>query len=206
MAAGVEQIERSLPAGWIRDREAESRARSAPALTPRPTYCFACTKDSHRPAAMLILSQKDGETFYVSNIIPMGRHRLSYGEYNAVLEDFYERVLRPNAEQSGLTKHNLTDADVGLDRWMSSATAEKLRRFSACANKSTGSAHPNDRDRWNDFLLSAHRERSSLDSSTLQRWLVEVEDWQPEVAEQLAIEYGSGRALLAFAEGERRSA
>ena len=33
----------------------------------------------------------------------------------------------------------------------------------------------------------------------LRRWLVEVEDWPPEVAEQLAVEYEYGRELLAFA-------
>ena len=107
-----------------------------------------------RLAAMLILSEKDDATFYVSNIIPAEAHRLSHGEYNGVLEDFYEKVFRPYAEQSGIP-HNLTGADVGLDHWMSGATAEKLREFSACANKSTGSSHPNDRDRWNDLATTA---------------------------------------------------
>jgi hypothetical protein len=95
---------------------------------------------------------------------------------------------------------------VGLEDWMSGATAEKLRQFSETPNKSTGASHPNDRERWNDFVLSAHREQSRLDPSTLQHWLMEAEDWPPEVAEQLAIEYAYGRELLTFAEGGRRNA
>ena len=205
MAAAVAQIERSLPAGWMRDRAAEAKARSAPLLTPRVTYCFTCTKDGRRPAAMLILAQKDAGTFYVSNIVPTDRRQLSHPEYNSVLEDFFQRVLRPHAEQSGLM-HSITGADVGLDQWMSAATAEKLQQFSAAANRGTGSSHPNDRERWNEFVLAAHQERSSLDSSTLKRWLVEAEEWPPEVAEQLAVEYEYGRELLSFADCHRRSA
>ena len=100
----------------------------------------------------------------------------------------------------------LTEAQADLDHWMAPATAEKLRLFSTCANKATGSAHPRDRERWNDFVLSAHRDGSRMDASTLQRWLIEAEGWPPEVAEQLALEYEYGRELLAFADGHRRSA
>jgi hypothetical protein len=84
--------------------------------------------------------------------------------------------------------------------------AEKFRYFSSCANKGTGASHPQDRERWNDLVLATHQERSTLDASTLRRWLVEVEEWPPEVADPLAIEYEYGRELLAYADGHRRSA
>jgi hypothetical protein len=89
---------------------------------------------------------------------------------------------------------------------MSAAPAEKLQRFSAAANKGIGSSRSGDREKWNDFVLSAHQERSSLSPATLKRWLIEIEGWSPEVADQLAIEYQSGRELLSYAEGHRRSA
>jgi hypothetical protein len=54
-----------------------------------------------------------------------------------------------------------------------------------------------------NFVLAAHRERSSLHASTLRRWLIEIEGWAPDVAEQLAIDYEYGRELLVFAEGRR---
>lgn len=100
----------------------------------------------------------------------------------------------------------MTDSQADLEQWLSPAAAEKLRSFSSCINKGTGASLPQDRERWNDFVLSVYQDRSNLDASILRRWLVEVEDWPPEVADQLAVEYHNGRELLAFAEGQRRSA
>jgi hypothetical protein len=89
---------------------------------------------------------------------------------------------------------------------MSHDTAELLRRFSACANKGTGASHPLDRDRWNAFVVAAHHDGSRTDASDLRRWLIEVDGWAPEVADQLTVEYEYGRELLAYADGHRRSA
>jgi hypothetical protein len=100
----------------------------------------------------------------------------------------------------------LTDAQADLDHWMSPATAAKLRAFSTCANKSTGAGHPSDRERWNEFVLSAYSEGSRMDAPTLRRWLVESDGWPSELADQLALEYEYGRELLRFAEEHRRSA
>jgi len=205
MAAIADLIERSAPAGWARDRAAEGRMRSIPVLTPRPAFCFTCTQDGRRPSATLILSQKDAATFYASNIIPVSRHQLTHGEYNAILEDFYERVLQPYAGPAGVTA-SLTESRAELEHWMSAETADKLRQFSACANRGTGSAHPRDRERWNEFVVAAHQDGSRMDASDLRRWLIEVAGWPPEVADQLALEYEYGRELLAFADGHRRSA
>jgi hypothetical protein len=134
--------------------------------------------------------------------VPCHQHQLSYQEYNAILEEFSERLLRPHSERVGL-RVELTETQADLDDWLSAEAAERLRRFSACANKSTGASHASDRERWNDFVVAAHRDRSSLSASTLRRWLIEVEGWPPEVASQLAIEYNYGRELLAFSEGRR---
>lgn len=198
MAAAVAEMEQAMPGGWARDKAAEGRAQAFPAITKRVNYCFTCTKEKRRPAAMLILAQKDVGTFYISNIIPVERHQLEHAEYNTVLQDFYERVFKPYADKWKLP-HTVTEADAGLEHWMDEPTAELLRAFSACANKGTGASHPIDRERWKAFILAAHRTNSTLDPSTLARWLVEEEEWSPEVAEQLALEYESGRELLAYA-------
>jgi len=204
MAAVVEQFEHSLPPGWARDSEAERNIRASPFGT-RPTYCFICVGHGDLPAATLVLAQKDPGTFFVSNIIPTSKHQLSYREYNSILEEFHDRALRPSSESGGLTAV-LTEAQADLDHWMSPATAEKLRAFAACANQSTGAAHPSDRERWNEFVLSAYCDRSQMDASTLRRWLIEFEGWPSELADQLALEYEYGRELLSFAEEHRRSA
>lgn len=198
MATAVGGIERALPAGWIRDKAAEASSQAFPASTKRVSYCFACNKEKRRPAAMLVLAQKDPTVFYISNIIPKERHQLEYAEYNRVFEDFYEQVFKPYAENAKLA-YDVTGEEAELERWMDEPTADLLRAFSRGANKGTGASHPNDRERWNAFMLSAHRSGSKLDPSTLARWLVEAENWSPETAEQLALEYESGRGLLVYA-------
>lgn len=202
MAAAVAAMESTLPPGWTREREAEKRSQAFQATARRAAYCFARKQDPKLPAAMLIVALKDPETdpgtFHVSNIVPVDRHQLDHAEYNALLEDFYQRVFKPYAESSDL-EYTLTGAEAGLEQWMDSTTADLLREFSAGANKGTGASHPSDRKRWNAFLLAAHQTGSRLDASTLARWLVEAEDWSPEIAEQLALEYESGLELLSYA-------
>jgi hypothetical protein len=205
MAAIADQIEQSLPVGWARDPIAESMVRSAPVLNPRPTYCFGCSQEGQRPEALLFLTQKEPEKFSVSNILPITKHQLTTGEYNAILEDFYERVIKPHTKPGVMTAR-LSSNQADLEHWLSPDTAELLRQFSASANKGTGSAHPADRDRWNAFVLSAHRGGSKMGASELRRWLIEIDGWAREVADQLAVEYEYGRQLLAFTDGHRRSA
>jgi hypothetical protein len=203
LAATVADVEQSLSGGWFRDRETETRLAAAPHTAG--SSCFGCFDDGNRPGATLILTSKGPDTLYVSNIIPHSRHRLDANQYNRVLAEFYDRFVRQAAARTGVVA-DLTDTEADLEHWMSQETADLLRRFSACANKGTGASHPNDRERWNAFVVSTHRTGSKMDASELRRWLIEVEGWAPEVAEQLATEYAYGRELLAFADGHRRSA
>jgi hypothetical protein len=190
-------VERSLTAGWSRDRAAEERLQH---LGPpeEVNYCFACTREGPRPAARVFLTTDDPETLSVPNIVPADRDRLTCGEYNALLEEFYRRFVCLAAAWAGV-ESVLTDKRADLDCWLSPPAARKLRGFSRGANRGTGSGHPSDRERWIDFVLAAHREGSGLDAATLRRWLVEVEGWAPEVAEQLSAEYEYGREVLAYA-------
>lgn len=204
LAATLAEIERTLSEGWFRDTETERQLAALP--TADRSSCFGCFDDrSNRPGATVILTAKDPNTLCVSNVIPHSRRRLNYDQYNRVLEEFYERFAQPAAAKAGAVAE-LTDTQADLEQWLSPVAAEKLRRFSSCANKGTGASLPQDRECWNDFVLSAYQDRSTLDASTLRRWLVEVADWPPEVSDQLAVEYEYGRELLAFADGHRRSA
>jgi len=170
MAAIADRIADSPPPGWTRDRAPEDRARSAAVLRSKPTYCFNSLQDDQQPLAV-ILTQRDPGTFFVSNIVPLSKHQLAQGEYNRILEDFYEHVIRPHTSADGITA-TLSAAEVELEHWMSHDTAALLRGFSANANRGTGASHPNDRERWNEFVVSAHRSNSRMDTSDLRRWLI----------------------------------
>ena len=91
----------------------------------------------------------------------------------------------------------LSGSTEQIEDKLSLSAFEALTRFSALANQSTGASHPKDRQRWFDFVIQAHMERSELDSDFLERWLIESEDWPQAQASDLAIEYERSRALLA---------
>ncbi len=204
LLATMEEVERQLTDGWSREAETEENLR-AMALRGEPTYCFACEQKERRPAAVVFITQKEPSLFYVPNIIPKDRRELSLDEYNQILAEFTDRFVRPAADQSGVHVE-LTDTQADLSSWLSPAAAQKLRAFSAAADRNTGASQPRDHDRWMDFILAAHRDGSRLDAHTLLRWLIEVENWPPDVAQRLAVEYEFGREVLAFSEGRRRSA
>jgi hypothetical protein len=204
LTATVTEVERNLSRCWFRDGETERRL-GAVSNGAGGSYCFGCFDDGNRPGATVVLTANGPDTLYVSNVIPHSRHRLDYDQYNRVVTEFCDRFVRPAAAKTGVAV-DLTDTQADLEQWMSHETAELLRQFSACANKGTGASHPNDRERWNAFIVSTHRDGSRMAAADLRRWLSEVEGWAPEVAERLAAEYEYGREILAFADKQRRSA
>lgn len=195
-----EDIRRSLAEGWTRDADAEDHMTMFPSGTKRLVYCFAAPKRPRRPAATVFLLNRDDGTLQVANVVPSEQHELSRDEYNAIIEDFYKRFVRPAAERHGV-QAELTDAKADLEHWLPESAAEKLRLFCARANKRTGSNHPMDRERWYDFIVAAHE--ADFTSATLVRWLQEEGGWDEEMADRLAAEYEFARGLLAFSNGER---
>lgn len=187
----AEEIEKKLSTlpGW-----AVRRPGSASEENGADILAFDRGTTDGLPAATLWLSsQSDG--YKVTNIIPSGSGKLNYGEYNAILEDFEQRVASRAAQEIGF-QIETTSSRQSIEDWLPQKAAEALRRFSRSANKSTGSAHPSDRERWFKFLITAHSDNGQLDSELLARWLVEVEGWSDERANELAIEYEFGLGLL----------
>jgi hypothetical protein len=204
LLAAMAEIERRLTDGWSRDPEAEATLRSA-ALKEGPVYCFACERREHHPAALVFVTQKESGLSYVPNVLPRDQRELSHDEYNGILAEFCDRCVRPAAHRTG-AQVELTETQADLGRWLSPAAAQKLRAFAVAANRSTGSSHPSDQDRWMDFIVASYREGSRLDAHTPRRWRIAVDNRAPEVAQRLALEYEFGREVLAFSEGRRRSA
>lgn len=199
LAATVDGITASLSGGWSRDPDLEQRLQHQ--ISAQRAYCFQCEKQGRRRAATLFLTEKDPTTYSVVNIVPDEDPRLSYFDYNCILEEFFRLFVEPAAARTGASAE-LTDADADLERWMTPQTADKLRAFCQVANKRTGARHPVDRERWFDFIVAAHREGSELTSSTLARWLQEVGGWDADRSDELAIEYERARKLLVQADAQ----
>ncbi len=188
----VREVEASLKGDWSRNTTLEKEAQR---LDPGPTWCFEFAGRGEQPAADLWFAHREPTELYVPNIVPIGIEPLSRGQYNRILQEFYEKFVKESARKAGV-RADLGRETVGIEDLLGKAAAEALRRFSGIANKSTGAAHPRDRKRWEDFLIAAHLRESSLAPDELERWLVEEEQWPPDKASELAIEYEEAMSLL----------
>lgn len=146
------------------------------------------------PAASLSLwGTADG--YYVPNIVPAESRKLNYEQYNAILNDFREKVLQPVARRFDFVAETTSDRQEVV-AGLSPDAAMKLRAFCDNANKSTGAGHPMDQRRWFDFLIAVHRSGKTIGRDLLERWLHEVERWDEESAHELAGNYETSLALL----------
>lgn len=185
----VHNIETLLRDGWSRYVPAEQDMCD-------DYYGFQCTPTPLRPAAKLWLTRRD-RTPYVANVTPVEKVELTTNEYNAIAFQFYQDFVQPAGQNLSGIHVTLGKAEENLNDWMSEATAELLRTFTASANPSTGSSHPMDQERWNAFVIAAHRESASFNSTQLRQWLYDVNGWNDRVVSKLTIEYEQGRELLA---------
>ena len=112
------------------------------------TYCGG---EINKASVFIYIKDIDTLQFKVTNIVPREKSSLSYDEYNEVLERCADECIIPCANECGLS-FKLTNENVDLENYMSKDSARKLRLFSSAANKSTGSSHPCDQERWNDFI------------------------------------------------------
>jgi hypothetical protein len=178
---------------WSVDLEESAEAMSR-SLTTEDIVLFRREATTDFPAASLMLWETpDG--YKVPNVVPRDYGSLTITQYNAVLSDFVARVAAPVVGGFGFTVVT-SQAFQKLEDLLSKDAAEKLRRFSGAANKSTGAAHPLDQKRWFDFLVAAHRAGTKLSADTLARWLHEVDGWDEESAHRLAGDFETAIDLL----------
>lgn len=156
---------------------------------------FTVPRSGDTPAATVALFlSKSGTSAKVVNVVPNESRSLTMRQYNDVLKEFVS-FATPIARNLDL-EISETGEDAKITRWISKDAEEALLGFSNAANKSTGSAHPMDFDRWARFIIRIHREKGRLPSDLLGRYLVEELGWQEEKAHDLMLEYEFGLALL----------
>ena len=186
--------EASATGGWARDRSKDEEMKRTGGSGA--WFTFALSAHKTLPSAFLFITQKESsDRLYIPNIFSLARDRLTYDEYNQILKSFADSVLVPLRDRK-VINFNLSGTDIDLSTLLPMEVFDRLRKFSALANKKTGSSHPLDHDRWMDFLIASDEAEVKLDPNTLARWLVEVEGWGREQASRLAEEYEFGRDLL----------
>lgn len=179
--------------GWVHDPDQESDLRKY-SSGDEDIIQFRYVGSDLPQASLTLWARESG--YAVTNIVPSKRGQLSVSEYNALLQNFVGQVVQPAQSEVGFVQ-SLTDPVRKLDSWISQGAAEALRRFSALANKSTTNSHPNDSERWEQFVVAVHLEEGQpLGTDILMQWLVEIDGWDEQSAQKLAIDYEKGLSLL----------
>lgn len=114
----------------------------------------------------------------VGNIVPQKKNSLTVDEYNALLMRFYEDVIKPYKEQGTEIIIDPPTDDIFDPRTIISEKAlRKLRSFCDGANKTTGSSHPMDRERWFDFICQTVDDDRVFEYSSLANFLQDEAYW-----------------------------
>lgn len=179
---------------------------------------FDYVGDKVEPAEVSIYFGKESwrEGFIkVGNIVPLRKNQLSIDEYNAVLDLFYEQIIVPN--QSKMTGIRVVGPESDIFdplKHISAKALKKLEIFCNAANKTTGSSHPSDEERWFDFICQTVEDRQTFDFDTIYRFLMDEDywgkkeqgfigamghfAWDEEHAGELASEYDNYVRILQF--------
>lgn len=148
------------------------------------------------PGATVVWIRDEKKARYsVPNIIPnqQANANLTFDQYNSILQEF-KRFVTPIAARHGLSV-DLTDSRFNIADHLSPESVRRLHGFSNAANKSTGSGHPMDRQRWFDFVIQTHRDGCDA-SPVLGRYLVEGLGWGEGIAFDLVCEYEIALCVL----------
>lgn len=189
-----EEIKKTLPEGWKRETELEKESHRESGIK---YYFFSCSKNDEIEDALIALARKNAEVVYIANIVPKKIGELGIEKYNKILMYFYENILLPVCQDRHINIE-VTSDQQSMEDWVSISTYEKLKRFSAVANKSTGTAHPSDQERWFDFVISVIENNDSLSTDQLRRWLIEEEGWPSDIVAEMVIEFEQEIALLKY--------
>lgn len=188
----IEKLTLHCKPPWFRNYDKEDNLRSP----GEKVYCFEREKRDEVPSAALFLFMKTEDVWYVSNIVPISTLELNYDQYNQILEDFLDSLVKPNAKKTAL-RAKITSDEVSISTVAGNEVEAALVRFSNLANKSTGSSHPADRQRWFDFLILANQADSKLGPDFIVRSLVEL-GWTQEQAYELGVQFEFGDDLLSY--------
>lgn len=197
LATFIERLDQSPQIGpWTRDQEAvESHAPVRPAPDTWRCYRKKGSADLYDVLLWLIARERRATKWRVTNIVPAVQNAaLSEDTYYSLMISFREATL-PFANEAGV-KISVPQLEVGPEYWLTEKQVKLLDDFSQNANKSTGSAHPQDRKRWHDFVIAVHRDGSDVSGADIERILVEYHHWSERMAQELAIEFDQQLSLL----------
>lgn len=131
-------------------------------------------KVNNYPECRIVISLKD-TNIAIINIVPTiesGEFYIDENTYSDIIDNF-DNVLR-NEINVDANKIETNSKEFEIENVLDKETFEKLDLW---INAWPLSFHPNDMQRWYDFVISLHRSKSSLSISMFEEWLREKKEW-----------------------------
>ncbi|MEO8727351.1 MAG: hypothetical protein ABI383_14650 [Acidobacteriaceae bacterium] len=181
----IDDVLQSLPAGWGRDRASEAELGAQ-------FRVLDCSSSKILSPATFFLFIDSDNSGHVTNILPSrgsGETSMTPEEYAICLQALSAEVLKSDA----FIKQGRSE--VSFKDLLAEQSYAKLRAFLNTANKSTGSAHPRDRELWVSFIRAAVEEKAPLTADQLSTLLWEA-GWREDIAARLAHEYEFGLDVI----------
>jgi hypothetical protein len=198
----INSLEQALIAGkfpdWRHDQKTQSATGKLDSKPNERSLVFQYTGEVLPPARLFLFIKQN--SMKTTNIVPVSSGRLTVEQYNDIQDSFVQLCLRPTIASDSV-EIIVSSAEREISEWLSPTANQYLKAFASNANKGTGASHPMDNRRWLKFLIQAHRDSVSLDSSTLLKWLTEEMNWPSDTAWDLSIQYEQSRELLAVYDG-----
>lgn len=189
----VEKIQTSNLEGFVYEKEKATDYANMIGLKKNQVVTFLCPEIKGAIASVWMVADKN--ELRITNITPHNSRQLSIEQYNAILDYFFEIVIKPNID--GNYQVILSSDSKTIEDYAGVQVAKKLRAWITLANKSTLNTHPNDFERWASFVIEAHLKNSKLNTTELEKYLIEeinIPDY--ELVGKILTDYEYGRDLL----------
>lgn len=122
---------------------------------------------------VILIWDEDG--LRVCNIVPKTVSFLEVEQYNSVLRHFYEDVVCHTSTRS--LEVAISKEENAMQDLISAPAYRALVLWEEFCNKNSPTSHPNDRERWMDFICELYINDDHLSLSDFKNWLIEDKGW-----------------------------
>ncbi len=177
----IKSVNDNLPTVWQRAYDREENAQSL----GFKAFAFTRLADEKLPSAGISVMYDNNGSWYIPNVVPLEKSTLTHDEYNAILLEFYQECLLPNADDVDIT---ITNDYLSNEEILGDEASKLLKIFSDCANKNTGSSHPCDEERWYDFIIASLAHSDNINLEYLGE-ILQDQGWSQDQADKLVLDF-----------------
>lgn len=164
-------------------------------IKPYPVEIIRVNLNNLPKAKLFIgLSWSKSSDVNVTNIIPdeKGVFELSKEQYNAILQSFNVYLNQRLNIPTDLTKANVSMEELIPESYT------KLKNWYDLSNPGGRIIHPNDVERWYEFVLSVIKNEEDLGLDDFENWLINEKHESYETAEEIVERYGNDKSCMEF--------